>query len=179
MNEEHNKTGSFIGYEYHSILVPRQMESVYTDGYENFGWIREDIPAPTDKGTANDTVNIKFKRDRKIRNKAELTRLQRQFDACAAEITTLERSRYAHATITAFTIGLIGCAFLGGATFSYLAGLIPLMVILAVPGFIGWILPYFCYHGVLGKRGSQIAPLVEKKQDEIYDVCEKASHLLA
>lgn len=85
----------------------------------------------------------------------------------------------ARAAITAFTIGFLGCVFLGGATFSYLAGMLPLMVILAVPGFLGWILPYFCYRSILKKHGAKIAPLIEKKQDEIYDVCEKANSLLS
>lgn len=175
MSEENRTSDSFIGYEYHSITAPREMESVYTDGYENFGWTREEAAAsPLGSGT----VNMKFKRDRKIRNKMELTRLQRQFEACVNEIVTMEKSKTARATVTAFTIGILGCVFLGGATFSYLAGMLPLMVILAIPGFLGWILPYFCYRSILAKRGAAIAPLIEKKQDEIYDVCEKANHLL-
>jgi hypothetical protein len=35
---------------------------------------------------------MKLKRDRKIRNKMELARLQRQFETAVAEIETLERS---------------------------------------------------------------------------------------
>lgn len=176
MSEEKNPSGNFIGYEYHSIIAPCEMESIYTDGYENFGWTREEAAAsPVGSGT----VNMKFKRDRKIRNKVELTRLQRQFEACVNEIITMEKSKTARATVIAFTIGILGCVFLGGATFSYLAGILPLMVILAIPGFLGWVLPYFCYRGILAKQGAAIAPLIEKKHDEIYDVCEKASHLLA
>lgn len=34
MSEE--KSG-FIGYEYRSVTVAKEMESIYTDGYENFG----------------------------------------------------------------------------------------------------------------------------------------------
>lgn len=167
---------SFIGYEYHSVTAARSMESVYADGYENFGWQREDAPSTA---AGSGVVNMKFKRDRKIRNKAELTRLQRQFDACVGEITALEKSQSTAASIAAFTIGLFGCAFLGGATFSYLAGRLVLMVLLAIPGFLGWILPYFCYRSLLAKRSAKTAPLIEKKHDEIYDVCEKANSLLA
>lgn len=164
----------FIGYEYHSVTADSGMESVYTDGYENFGWIREDA-----RPARGGTVHMKFKRDRKIRNKAELTRLQRQFEACTAEITALEKSRNSRAMAAALTIGLTGTAFIGGATFAYLGGMLPLMVVLAVPGFAGWILPYFCHGNLLAKRGAQIAPLIERKYDEIYEICEKASRLLA
>lgn len=156
MSEEKN---GFIGYEYHNVSVERNMELIYTDGYENFGWTREDATASL---IGISTVSIKFKRDRKIRNKAELTRLQRQFDACVSEIVTLEKSKKSRASITALTIGFLGCAFLGCATFAYLAGLLPLMIILAIPGFLCWILPYFCYRHIFAKRGAQIAPLIEK-----------------
>lgn len=40
-----------------------------------------------------DSVTLKFKRNRKICNKAELTRLQRNFDACIAEIQSLKTSK--------------------------------------------------------------------------------------
>lgn len=176
MREINKLSGSFVGYEYLSITVPYEVESDYTDGYENFGWTREEA-VPSSPRSGN--VNMKFKRDRKIRNKAELTRLQRQFEACISEIVKMEKSKNAHAAITAFTIGILGCTFLGGATFSYLAGMLPLMVILAIPGFIGWILPYFCYRSILEKRGAMVAPIIEKMHDEIYDVCEKANNLMA
>ena len=39
------------------------------------------------------TEFLKLKRDRKIRNKTELTRLQRQFDACATGIRKMENSK--------------------------------------------------------------------------------------
>ena len=166
----------FIGYEYHSISVPPDMESIYADGYQNFGWVCEEV-SPSPIGSA--AVNMNFKRNRKIRNKAELTRLQRQFEACADEIVTLKKSTKSYATIAAFTIGLLGCSFLAGAVFSYMAGMLPLMVVFAIPGFLGWILPIFFYQSLLAKRRARNAPLIDKKHDEIYDVCEKANHLLA
>lgn len=57
------------------------MQSVYADSFGSFGWIAEGIGEAVGKV---DPVVMKFKRDRKIRNKAELTRLQRQFEACVA-----------------------------------------------------------------------------------------------
>lgn len=165
----------FVGFEYLEVPAKRSMESLYVDSYENFGWEFEGESPKTGEG---DSVTIKFKRDRKIRNKAELTRLQRQFEACAHEIEALQRSRTTTATIAAFSIGLVGTAFLGGAMFAYLHGLLPLMVILAVPGFLGWIIPYFCYQKLRRNREQQITPLIEQKNDEIYTVCEQGCRLL-
>ena len=62
--------------------------------------------------------------------------------------------------------------------FAYLNGLLPLMVILAVPGFLGWIAPYFCYQKIQRRRAEQTAPIIEQKNDEIYSVCEQGCRLL-
>lgn len=169
---------SFIGYEYHEMSVKREMESVYADGYQNFGWTRENSAASS--GGIGSTVAMKFKRDRRIRNKAELTRLQRQFDACADEVIALEQSKTTTASIVAYVIGLIGCAFMAGSVFAITAA-VPstlLCVILAVPGFLGWILPYFCFTTIRRNKTNKLNPLIEKKYDEIYDICKKANGLL-
>lgn len=170
-----NSENRFVGYEYRDITVSRNVESMYADGYLNFGWkLTGTVPAQP----GLNAVTMKFKRDMKIRNKAELTRLQRQFDACISEITTMEQSKTSKASIWAFTVGLLGTAFIAGATFAYLGGLVLLCIILAIPGFGGWLLPYYLYHSVFEKRSAEIMPLIDKKYDEIYEVCEKANELL-
>ena len=171
-----NNEKGFVGFEYMEVSAKHWMESLYVDSYENFGWEFEGEAA---RESAGGQVTLKFKRDRKLRNKAELTRLQRQFEACAQEIETLERSRTTTASIAAFTIGLAGTELLGGTMFAYLHGLRPLMVISAVPGFLGWIAPYFCYQRLRQKREQRIAPLIEQKNDEIYSVCERGCRLLS
>ena len=176
MNETINKHDNFIGYEYKEITVDRDMEGVYADAYPNFGWKLESGVASIFGLSA---VNLKFKRDRKIRNKAELTRLQRQFESNVNEIEGLEQSKTTTAFTTAMTVGLIGTAFLAGAVFAFIyAEMIPLMILLAVPGFIGWALPYQLYKKIQAKRNAKILPLIEKQYDTIYEVCEKAHSLL-
>jgi hypothetical protein len=53
------------------------------------------------------------------------------------------------------------------------------MVILAIPGFLGWLFPYFCYTGVKAKQVQKVSPLIDAQYDTVYDVCEKAHALLA
>lgn len=167
----------FVGYEYHKATVKRGMASLYADGYENFGWELENTEKSQEKRRM-DTVALEFKRDRKIRNKAELTRLQRNFDACIAEILSLEAAKRTKAAITAFTTGIIGTVFMAGSVFAVTSGKVVPCIILAVPAFIGWILPYFLYQEVEKKKTSQVAPLIEQKYEELYTVCEKAHGLL-
>lgn len=176
MNETFRKENEFVGYEYKDVTINDQMQQLYTDSYENFGWTLDATEMPMGKPNA---ITLKFKRDRKIRNKAELTRLQRQFDACAGEVLALERSKVTTAATIAYIIGLVGTAFLAGAVFAYLAGMIPLMIILALPGLAGWVLSYFAYAKIVKNKTTHIAPLIETKYDEIYGVCERANGLLA
>ncbi len=165
----------FIGYEYKELTVPRSLESFYTDGYANFGWQREGAePTP-----AFGKVTVKYKRNRKLRNKAEIGRLQRKFDACAEELQSLERSKKNGAATAAYIVGLVGTALLAGATFAYLAHHVALCAVLAVPGFAGWILPYFCFTKLCAAKSKKVNPLIEQKYDEIYETCEKANALLA
>ena len=176
MSEVIKNENNFIGYEYKDVTVTRSMESVYADGYANFGWTL-DGTAPSLKGISS--VTLKFKRDRKIRNKVELTRLQRQFESCVVEIESLERSKGIGASAAAYGIGIVGTAFMAGSVFSYLAGLLPLSIILAIPGFIGWVLPYFSYINIHSRKTAKVAPLIDNQYDTIYDICEKANSLLA
>jgi len=176
MNDITNNN-NFVGYEYKEVITSREMEGVYSDGYPNFGWKLDGI-TPSILGLSG--VSLKFKRDRKIKNKAELSRLQRQFEAAIEQIENLERSKTTSAFITAMTVGLIGTAFMAGATFAFIyASMIPLMILLAIPGFAGWFLPYFLYKKIAAKRSATVASLVDSKYDAIYEVCEKGHALLA
>jgi len=166
---------NFIGYEYKELSVSRDKEGVYADGYPNFGWQLEKNTAPI---FGISTVYMKFKRDRKIHSKAELTRLQREFENNVQEIEKLEQSKANTAQIVAFTIGLAGTAFMAGSVFSFLANMIPLCIILAIPAFIGWALPYLSFIKIRDKHIKRITPLIEQQYDSIYEVCEKAHSLL-
>jgi hypothetical protein len=139
---------NFVGYEYKEVSASRNLEGVYADGYPNFGW-------QLDGGGYG---RLKFKRDRKIRNKAELSRLQREFEAKVGEIENLERSKTSGAQAAALTVGLIGTAFVSGATFAFIYGnMIPLMIVLALPGFVLWGLSYLLYNKVKAKKSSSAA----------------------
>ena len=173
---EVTKNGNgFVGYEYKSITVKQAMESVCADSYSSFGWELEDTATPL---AGAPMISMRFKRDRKIRNKAELTRLQRQFDAMANEIVSLENSKVIGASTIAYIIGVLGTAFMAGSVFAYLGDMIVLSIILAIPAFIGWIIPYFCYIRICKKKSNDIDPIIEQKYDALYEVCEKASSLL-
>jgi hypothetical protein len=178
MSEITKNSENFVGYEYKEVTTTRDMEGVYADGYPNFGWKLDNI-SPSALGLS--TVSLRFKRDRKVRNKAELSRLQRQFESDIAQIGNLERSKSTAAFATALTVGLIGTAFMAGSVFAIIPETpnVLLCAILAVPAFIGWALPYFIFKKKQARKNATVTPLIEKQYDDIYEVCDKGHALLA
>ena len=183
MNEGKNDSYSFVGYEYKQILTDTSKFSFLIDGYKNFGGVVDENINPSEVTHVSNpyaSVVLRLKRNRKIMNKMELTRLQRNFEFCLKEISHLEKSKTSKATICALTVGIIGTAFMAGSVFAVTAEppRLVLCVILAVPAFAGWILPYFLYKNLVNKRTEKVNSLIEEKQDEIFEICEKGNRLL-
>lgn len=183
MSEIIKDNHSFVGYEYKQVITNKEKISYLIDGYQNFGWIVDqnishNIPATIPNPYAN--VILRLKRDRKIMNKMELTRLQRNFEFCIKEINHLEKSITSKATMYALVVGIIGTAFMAGSVFAVTATppRIALCIILALPALAGWILPLYIYKMVVRKRTEIVAPLIEEKQDEVYVIFEKGNKLL-
>ena len=174
---EQKKETPFVGYEYKEITVPGEQASMYLDCYENFGWEPDENLAAA---AGHSTVTLRLKRDRKILNKMELTRLQRHFEACAREIGELERAKTTAAIVWSLSIGILGTAFMAGSVFAVTHDppLILLCIVLAVPAFLGWIAPWFVYRRKVETQTRKIQPMIEAKQEEIYEICEKGHALL-
>lgn len=183
MEDTGRQRKNFVGYEYKEIIAESSRISFLLDGYECFGW-ELDEKRTENKVSKNSSYPKKevlhLKRNRKIINKMELTRLQRNFEACVKEIEVLEKSKTSAATMYALAAGIIGTAFMTGSVFAVTAQppYIILSILLAVPAFIGWIIPYFLYRRVVRKQTEKLEPLIEQKYDEIYEICEKGNKFL-
>ncbi|MGN0552321.1 MAG: hypothetical protein ACI4I1_02985 [Oscillospiraceae bacterium] len=171
------KANPFVGYEYKTIVTTSEKASLYLDCYENFGWI-PDTTVSSSYGFGQTT--LKLKRDRKIINKMELTRLQRNFEACVKEIDALERTKTTIPSICALVVGIIGTAFMAGSVFAvtHQPPIVWLCILLAIPGFIGWIFPYFIYRHFQQIQANKVQSLIDEKYEEIYTLCEKGHSLL-
>lgn len=183
MEDTGRQRKNFVGYEYKEIIAESSHISFLLDGYECFGWELDENRTES-KESKNPSYQKKeilhLKRNRKIINKMELTRLQRNFEACIKEIEALEKSKTSVATIYALVIGIIGTAFMAGSVFAVTAQppYIVLSIVLAVPAFVGWIIPCFLYRRGVRKQTEKLTPLIEQKYDEIYEICEKGNKLL-
>lgn len=177
MSEIRKDGAQFIGYEYKEIAAQGEYASLCLDCYPSFGWVPDERAQETGPAASGKIV---LRRERKLVNKMELTRLQRHFEVCVDEIKTLEKSKTSGAIIWAIVVGLIGTAFMAGATFAAVhePPHYVLCTVLALPGFIGWALPYFVYQKLAAKRAREVAELVEQKYDEIYEICGQGNKLL-
>ena len=183
MNDGKEKRKEFTGYEYKEVSADSSKASFLIDGYECFGWeVDENFSGNSGNAMLPEQkkINIRLKRNRKIVNKMELTRLQRNFEACVNEIVSLEKKKTSAATTYALLVGLIGTVFMAGSVFAVTAEppQTALCIVLAIPAFLGWIAPYFLYRKMAEKQTEKLVPLIEAKYDEIYEICEKGNKLL-
>lgn len=96
------------------------------------------------------------------------------------DIQGLEAAKTTVAKIWAMSAGVIGTIFLAGATFAAVhePPMVWLCVLLAVPGFAGWIAPYFLYRHMAAKKKQELQPLIDRKYKEIDQICEMGNSLL-
>lgn len=180
MSEIYKAGEDYIGYEYKELIVDKKQVSFCLDSFENFGWEIDQRYAANMTGNHPGKVVICLKRNRKIVNKAELTRLQRHFEDCMKQMERLENSKTSFAMAVSLAIGIFGTAFIAGSVFAvtHEPPQILLCIILAVPGFAGWALPALVYRRMIERRAQELEPLIEKKMEEMYEICEKGHKLI-
>ena len=118
-NEKKNEA-AYTGYEYREITVPRDLSSLCMDSYPCFGW---ELEPNKDKETENrhhvsgirtpekkETETLYFRRNRNLCNKAELTRLQRNFDRFIEEIDVLELYELREKDLSVYRILFTSCS---------------------------------------------------------------------
>ncbi len=167
-------TKAFVTYEYQTVQVDPTKESLYSDVYRNFGWA-SDGRAPTRR---SGSVQLKFKRDRRIAGRSVLTELQRRCETALRSIDALERSRTVMATIVSILIGLVGVAFLAGSVFSLEASSVALSIVLGAVGLAICVPPYFVFSRLRRVKDARVSPQIDREYDVVYDTSEQAARLL-
>lgn len=161
--------------EYLEVEVNERLQDLARDCYQLFGWtIINKHKYNFEKGK----FRFKMQRKRNIENKKELDSLQKQCEEAFKSIEKLEKWKYTKPMGIALAVGLTGTVFMTVSTFSYLASMIPLCIILAIPGFLGWGLTYFVYLKQLKKCLDKAKLVIDSNYDLINETCEKAEALL-
>ena len=179
----------FVVYEYLSLDTSPESEQLYVDCYQNFGWIftsssnlqNQDYYINRPDMYEKKLVNLKFKRNRRIKNKQELLTLQKKMESSLKKIDKLTKEPELFGAMYSISIGVIGLIFVIFAVLSYLASkpLYILCVLNGIVGLIGFLLAYFMNGKLLKKKQEKNEILIEQEYDLIYEYCEKANKLIS
>lgn len=188
---QNSKNLDFVAYEYLNINVPSEKEPLYMDCYENFGWIlvntkssglvdKDDYYINNSYINGNKLVNLKFKRDREILNKAKIISLQNKCEASLKKLSTLEKEPHKKGSIYASLNATIGTIFMAISVFA-VSATNPNYILTVIAGVIGiiiWCLSYTIYKKIKLKQEKINASIIEEEYNTIYDSCEQAKKLL-
>jgi hypothetical protein len=171
-------TPSFTAREYATVRVPARHEQLHRDTYGAFGWTVEAWNGPAASIVPmTSTSTLKLTRDRALRGRQALGELQRQAEGALRRIDALERSRSARATAVAVALGLVGAAFLAGSVLLLDDGPSLVSIGLGVNGLALWALAWPAHRLTAARRAAQVAPLLDRQYDVVYDACERAAAL--
>lgn len=182
METQENEKSNYVAYEFLTVDVKKDFELIYTDCYENLGW-QSIYNSESENLQINPgldlTVNLKFKRDRKIKNRSMLVSLQKKCEGALKKIDKLEKSKEFEAMIVSLSTGIAGLLSLTGAVFSFLTGETGLTIVLTLFAFVGFAFPLYFYKRIKADQELKVGTLIQEQYDIIYDVCERAKNLIA
>lgn len=166
-----------LEYDYKDIVISRNKVPVFVECYKNFGW---SVDENTSYEYFDSYTKVKMKRERKIINKMELTRLQRNFEACVKEVKNLELTKTKFARTSALSVGILGIVILIGAILldAYAVTFKCISTIMTVLGVLGCVLPYFIFQRIRDKQEKKLQPFIDEKCEEIRGLCKKGCALL-
>ena len=170
---------NYITYEYMTKTVKKVEQSKVMDIYEAFGW---EIANVVNQDYLNN-VTITFKRDRKLKNKQEINRLQRSADETLTNLHQLEKAKTQSAFIFSLIFGIIGSLVLGGGMScimtienNKLAMIIG--IVLGVIGIIMCAINYSIYKKMVSKNITKVMSEMDALEEKLADICENADVLL-
>lgn len=168
----------FVSYEYATRTVKAKDQTRETDRYEAFGW---EVTGTAPTGW--DSVTLSLRRDRKLKHKQELARLERQSEAITATIDGLERSKTFGASVFACLFGVVAALVLGGGLCltMLIEESLPALVGGIALGIVGIVLcgvNYPIYQKIAEKKTAQLLPVIDDNEEKLANLLEKGSELL-
>lgn len=169
----------FVSYEYRTKTVKVKDQSKAIDMYEAFGW---EVTATTP--TVVDGVTLSLKRDRKLKHKQELTKLERQAEDAFETINGLHRAKTMGASIFAYIFGIFATLVLGGGMclVMLIENSIPALAGGIALGVIGIVLcgvNYAVYSKIAAKKTKEILPIIDDNEEKLANILEKGNDLLS
>lgn len=165
-----------VSYEYVRTTVARDLAQVATDCYENLGFELTGTRSEATKAAAT----LSFRRSRKIKNKAQLVKLQRTMDDLIAGIASMESEKTRKGSMQAMSMGVASALVLGVGMCCTMVwtGLMVPGIVIGLAGIAGCIGAFFLYRRTCAKEAARINPRIEAAYDSLATACEEAQSVL-
>lgn len=168
-----------IVYDYKTVSVRREMEPMLIDTYENLGW--EVINTTIQEGSLTH-VNVSFKRDRKIKGKVSLTKIQNKVDITLSNLNRINLSKQRAGVIEGLTVGICGTLIFGGGMsmcmclqgVGFMISGIALGVVGVGVALLGWLTHNKCRN----KKLAKLEPILDDELNKLSDLCEEGHNIL-
>lgn len=167
----------FITYEYQTKTVKAKDRTRVMDISEAFGW---EVTGTT---ATIEGVTVSLKRDRKIKHKQELVKLERQAEETFSTINKLNSAKTLTARVFAYIFGCIAALILGGGMCMtmLIENNVPAFVGGIVLGIVGIVLcsvNYLIYKKIEEKKTVQVIPLIDDNEEKLANILAKGNDLL-
>lgn len=166
----------YSSFEYARTNVKSDLAQVAVDCYESLGYelTGQRTSAPGDQ------VTLSFRRSRKVRSKAQLSKIQRTMDDTLASIASMEAEKTKKATVQAVSLGVVFALVLGlgmCCTMVWTQLMVPGIVI-GLIGIAGCIFAWMRYRKVCAAETARLNPAIEEAYDRLATQCEEAQAVL-
>ncbi len=167
----------YSSYEYARTTVKADLAQVSVDCYESLGY---ELTGQRSAGVSGQ-VTLSFRRSRKIKGKAQLSKIQREMDDSIAHIAKLEAAKTSKAISQSIGLGIVSALVLGlGMCCTMVwAQFMVLGIIVGIVGIVGCILTFLKYRNTVTKESARVEPQIEQTYDRLATKCEEAQALLA
>lgn len=153
-----------------------ELAQVAVDSYESLGWELTGQRAAAPNGQ----VTLSFRRSRKVRGKAQLSKIQRTMDDTLASIASMEAEKTKKATGQAIAFGIVSALILGVGMCCTMVWqhLMVVGIIIGIVGLAGCVLTWLRYRKVCEAETARLNPAIEDAYDRLATQCEEAQAVL-
>ena len=169
----------FVTYEYMAKTGKAEESARLADLYEAFGWeIVSSAPS------ALSSVTLSLRRDKKLKHRAELRRLQGQAENVLQTIKRMNGAKTFGARVFSCIFGIIAALVLGGGmclvmlnaggAAGFAGG-----IVLGVAGIVLCCVNYPLYKKISQKNTARLMPVIEENEEKLSNLLEQGNDLLS
>ncbi|WP_304508142.1 hypothetical protein [Anaerotignum sp.] len=166
-----NRDCSTIENEYIDVIVNHKLVQLCNDCYHALGW----KTISTNSGLIS--VKLRLERSKKIKNRVELCKLQRECEDVLMELERLLKLQSLKSKRMAWITSIIIILFFAGALITYFLNFLFLSAVFLIFGCTELGIVYFIFHKYIRKMNKRIILEINRHYDVIYYLCKKAEQL--